>query len=229
MTNLHEQVSVPPSPSYNRGSSRRTCSAEGCERVHHSSGYCKCHYERLRRGYSLINPCKTWGMTLKEKFLASIIVPDDPDACWGWDGPADKDGYGTMANGRKNPVRAHRYSFEYHSGEILGEDFALHSCNNSACSNPLHLRRGNAKENADDRTNSPNWKRGEDHPACKISDADVLAIRSLNAKQRDIAKMYGVSQTLVCRIRRGQNRKVLACEPCNTARGCNMPELEKKA
>lgn len=25
-----------------------------------------------------------------------------------------------------------------------------------------------------------------------------------------------------------RNNKVLACEPCNTERGCNMPELEKK-
>lgn len=25
------------------------------------------------------------------------------------------------------------------------------------------------------------------------------------------------------------NNQVLACEPCNAARGCNMPELEKKA
>lgn len=52
-------------------------------------------------------------------------------------------------------------------------------------------------------------KHGEEHPSAKISDAIVQEIRELYPKhtQRELAKMFNVSQTQIGRIVRGEVRK----------------------
>lgn len=52
-------------------------------------------------------------------------------------------------------------------------------------------------------------KRGEDHPSTKISDYIVREIRDAASQysQRELAKMFGISQSQVGRILRGEMRK----------------------
>lgn len=53
-------------------------------------------------------------------------------------------------------------------------------------------------------------KRGEAHPQSKLNDAEVEAVRQMlmaGSSQRYIAEQFGVSQSLVKRIKAGQRKK----------------------
>lgn len=67
--------------------------------------------------------------------------------CHLWQGPLDKDGYGTFYFRRKNR-RAHRVAWYLLHGEVGSEMVINHTCRNRNCVNPQHLQRITATENA---------------------------------------------------------------------------------
>ncbi len=86
---------------------------------------------------------------------------------------------------------------------------ARHTCDNTKCIRPDHIVIGTAQDNVDDkrsrgRERHPN---GEQLPQSKLTRVDVVEIKRLrgNATQIELAKIYGVSQTLISAI---QRRKV---------------------
>jgi hypothetical protein len=48
--------------------------------------------------------------------------------------------------------------------------------------------------------------RGENHPSHKLTDQQVKCIRQSNQKSSVLARLFQVSDSLVCRIRKGQKR-----------------------
>lgn len=82
----------------------------------------------------------------------------------------------------------------------------LHSCDNPLCCNPDHLREGTTFENMADKElrGRANRARGSSHGMAKLTEADVLAIRCDPRTQTAIAKAFGVSQSLVSTIKRGE-------------------------
>jgi hypothetical protein len=150
----------------------------------------------------------------------------DIDACWEWSGPVNPCGYGVLflnvdkQNGRRNVISAHRYSYIKYKGEIPKDMCVMHKCDNPKCTNPNHLSLGTFADNNKDRslkgrsgarvysqeekdTYSKRYM-GEGNPSNKLSEVQAREIkydRSLGCVRA--AKKYGVSPSLIKRIRRG--------------------------
>jgi hypothetical protein len=127
------------------------------------------------------------------------------DKCWNWRGRIGNSGYGsTHYNGR--PTSASRVALEL-SGQLapLGA-FVLHSCDNKLCCNPAHLRWGSAQDNADDRElrGRSVKPRGERHGQAKLTDEQVRYIRASGRPPREMAREFGVSDTVVYLARQGR-------------------------
>jgi hypothetical protein len=125
-----------------------------------------------------------------------------PDQCWHWRGNTNASGYGIFTvRGRQVP--AHRYGYMLAHGALDPELYVLHACDEPGCVNGSHLRAGTAADNARDRIARKRVKRGEHHPAAKLTEAEVRAIRSSKQSANSIARKKGLSATTICRIRRG--------------------------
>lgn len=76
------------------------------------------------------------------RWIAKVDLPDDPTACWVWNGTRVQTGYGKLRVGdRRSGYRtqlAHRLSYRYFRGPLGGMDLH-HACRNRACVHPEHL------------------------------------------------------------------------------------------
>ncbi len=82
-----------------------------------------------------------------------------------------------------------------------------HICGNEACVNPDHLMVGSPSENALDAYSHGVLERGWRHPrAVDLKPEQVMAIRADTRSQRDIAEAWGIAQSTVGQIRRGEGR-----------------------
>lgn len=127
------------------------------------------------------------------------------DECWLYVGGKDKDGYGLFQFAVKKTIRAHRYSYEIYKGNIPDGILVCHSCDNPPCVNPKHLFLGTPKQNVEDCVKKDrrckireSYNIGASHPRSKITETQVLEMRSLmkdGASKKDMAKKYGISQS----------------------------------
>jgi hypothetical protein len=67
--------------------------------------------------------------------------------CWVWQGPLDRDGYGSFYFRRKNR-RAHRVAWFGAYGDLPENHVVNHTCRNRACVNHQHLQKMSPTENA---------------------------------------------------------------------------------
>ena len=71
---------------------------------------------------------------------------ENPAGCWLWQGPLDKDGYGSFFF-RRRPRRAHRVGYFLRHGPIPSGMVVNHTCRNRHCVNPQHLQMVTVTEN----------------------------------------------------------------------------------
>ena len=116
--------------------------------------------------------------------------------CWPWLKAKVTDGYGTIALQSGIPLATHRVAYELNFGPIPANMVVRHTCNNASCVNPNHLTLGDHLDNVVDRILTSNFG--------KLHLQDVLNIRKDTRVQRIIAKEYGISQSLVSRIKSGE-------------------------
>lgn len=139
-----------------------------------------------------------------ERFVAKVSMGD---GCWPWLGKPNRGGYGRFRFEDRRQLGAHvvSLSFFVESPPFQGAQ-ALHVCDNPICVRPGHLYWGTNVDNMRDRSDRGRTARqiGEDNPRAKLTEAQVREIRSLYAAggvtQRELADLYGVSQTLISYI-----------------------------
>lgn len=137
--------------------------------------------------------------TFKQRFEAKFRVTP---GCWIWTA-ATRNGYGAIKYAGKM-LRAHRSAYELYSGTIPDGLLVRHECDNRLCVNPDHLLLGSHANNMQDmvdRGRTPNRK-GANNGQSKLTNEQVLAIRSDARSQRKIAMDYGIDHTTVCDIKR---------------------------
>ena len=105
----------------------------------------------------------------------NAVTISDPGSCWEWQGNRDRDGYGLFKYRLKNR-RAHRVVYGLTQG---GQQPAvvMHTCDNPACCNPLHLRGGSQSENIQDKVGKARQARGSRNGRAKLTEDEVRSIR----------------------------------------------------
>jgi hypothetical protein len=145
------------------------------------------------------------------------------DNCWNWLASVNHHGYGQINSGHKFIYKAHRLSWLIHFGAIPDKLLVMHKCDNRRCVNPEHLMLGTASDNTKDMVSKNRAKGksrpGELNPNAKLTNAQVLEIRSLYVarcnripqqmyiKAEDIAKMFNVSTASIYNIALGFSRR----------------------
>ena len=129
------------------------------------------------------------------------------DTCWLWTAAKRHFGYGQMTIGGR-PWPAHRISWWIHFGEIPKNMCVCHSCDVTACVNPKHLFLGTQQQNIADMHSK---RRGgmtpgfSSHNALSLDEYRAIKASIGSASYRSIAKLFGVSHTLVRRIASGDH------------------------
>lgn len=134
--------------------------------------------------------------------------------CWPWIGSVGSGGYGQVRVGGVL-LKAHRRAWALANGEPVGAGVVvLHTCDNPACCNPAHLKRGTQQENIADMKAKGRARSGPDHiwsrnrrrakgeanGNAKLTAADVRGIRASSGNKRAIAARYGVSDVLIGKV-----------------------------
>jgi hypothetical protein len=156
---------------------------------------CRKHYykkynEGTLNSFRLLGP--------NDVFLDRI---EKTNSCWLWKGTKNSYGYGIFLLPGEKPVRAHRYSYEFHKGPIPDGLVVLHSCDNPLCVNPDHLSIGTRGDNNRDAKRKRRNAHGEKNGQSKLTAEMVAAILSSNEPQITLAKRYGVGQGNISRIK----------------------------
>ena len=146
-------------------------------------------------------------MDLTEKqityFWERVDMSGGPDACWDWTCGCADNGYGIVVYNYKN-WGTHNLALRLTAGPPPPDKtYALHSCTqNRKCSNPVHLRWGDAADNGGDRVEQGTLLHGISNGSSKLTDAQVLKIREKYeaGNGQELADEYGVSRQTIRRI-----------------------------
>lgn len=139
---------------------------------------------------------KRMNAPFEERLWAKIDKRGD-DECWPWRASLSTTGYGQIKNGSKI-VRAHNAVCRLAHGEPMGDQHALHSCDNKLCCNPKHLSWGDRYRNMQEaRDRSFVGKQ-------RLSREQADAIKASAASVSSLCAEYGISRWQVTNIRSGR-------------------------
>ena len=162
---------------------------------------CSAHYNRWKRhGDPRVRVLAPRGQSLA---WLKQVRDIETDECVVWPfKPKTTTGYPQLWIGGKL-CRGHSVMCEWINGPRPDGMECAHSCGNSMCVNPRHLRWATPAENNQDKWLHGTAKVGEDNHASKLTEADVRAIREMfksGANKGEISRRFGTSRKNVAVI-----------------------------
>jgi len=147
---------------------------------------------------------------MRDEYIRFIEKVQITGTCWNWIGTTYRGGYGHFRrkiNGVWKMYKAHRYSYEFHKGDIPNEHVIRHTCDHPGCVNPEHLLTGTAKQNTQDiiQRKGPMLIRNPlfQNLTLEIARAVRSFAESIPAiKQTETASFFSISKQQVSRILR---------------------------
>lgn len=132
--------------------------------------------------------------------------------CWVWTLSKARNGYGRFALGGGKVTGAHRAAYAAFVGPIPSGMDVCHKCDVRDCVNPAHLFVGTRSENILDasrknRVSRSHQRRGESHPAHKLTASAVAGIRldlAAGRTKAELARTHCVSWALINQIAKGR-------------------------
>ena len=182
------------------------CSVEDCNRDAKTKGMCRMHYRRnLRYGDPSFRKLQRGEPILWLNEHAAF----NGENCLDWPFWKNLAGYGYVTIARKNIAAATVMCEIVNGPKPMPDHECAHSCGRGhlGCVHPKHLRWATRAENMADKIAHGTDSRGVNHPQTSLSEEDVRNIRSFAGilPQREIGKMFGLSQQAISRIILRQN------------------------
>jgi hypothetical protein len=131
------------------------------------------------------------------------------DGCIEWTRATNTQGYGVIRIDSAN-LLVHRAAWAIANGPIPEGMCVLHACDNPLCHNVDHLFLGTRQENLADMRRKNRQRSyedcvgappGEQNPRAKLTNEQVLEIRSALGTHEEIANRYGISRRHVGDLR----------------------------
>lgn len=142
--------------------------------------------------------------TIDGPFWSKVDIRGDDD-CWPWIASTYRGGYGQFSSGHSysqlKTSKAHRVSWTLRNGTIPDGLHVLHKCDNRICVNPNHLFLGTSADNTADMVAKGRQAQGSRNGCTKLTETQVLAIRSDTRSSWTISSEYGVTHTQVSKIK----------------------------
>lgn len=123
--------------------------------------------------------------------------------CYLWLAGKDRDGYGVVRWEGKQ-YRVHRALWIQRHGPIPPGLLVCHECDDRSCGTDDHHFLGTNKVNMADRNAKLRHAFGERNAAAKVTDETVRLIREAAGSQEEIGRRFGLCQSQVSAIKRGE-------------------------
>lgn len=159
--------------------------------------------------------------TLENRLWAKIDKRSENE-CWPWLANKNNKGYGMIrAGGKAEKILAHRVSYSLSKGDIPFGSIVMHSCDNPACCNPLHLSLGTMLDNCRDMDkkgrrvtvcnplNIPPRHIGANHPHAKLTEEQAHEIKHSKESTKFLCNKFELERSTIKRIRSGRGWKHL--------------------
>lgn len=138
-------------------------------------------------------------LQLVSPFWSNVHISEAND-CWEWTRSLFAGGYGRVTSKGK-VTGAHRIAYELVYGPIPQGLQVLHSCDNRKCCNPRHLSVGTNLDNVKDKVSRGRQTSGSRNGMSKLTEEQVGRIIVDSRTQLQIATEYGISQSMVSKIK----------------------------
>jgi hypothetical protein len=188
----------------------KSCAAPECRRNAHRSengkrGYCSMHYQRVKKfgDHTIVKKVPSPAIDWIEEHKLYFGLE-----CLKWPFYIAKDGYGRAHYPNGLLTTASRIMCIAAHGEPPTDGHqAAHSCGkgNQGCVNPKHLYWATIERNHADKLAHGTHCRGTRHLNSRLTESDISTIRRLleTHSQLTIARMFGVDQSHISRIKTG--------------------------
>ena len=141
---------------------------------------------------------------LSERFCGKVEI-GRLNECWEWQAQINTYGYGVVRADNQKAQGAHREAYRLHYGDEIPEGMLImHSCDNPACVNPLHLSIGTHKDNKADSCQKGRHTFGNSHGNRKLNEDQAKQIIADPRPKEEIAAEYGVTVRTVYYIKSGK-------------------------